>query len=67
MQVTISFVKIILISIQSGITVIGRLPETNAFVDVEQYPMAINTPGVLVVSIKSACLCFANASLIRER
>lgn len=63
----VSFAKIIVISIQPGIAVVGRLPGTDAFGDVEQYPMAINMPGVLVVSIKSAWLCFANASPIRER
>ncbi|KAL5075753.1 hypothetical protein RYX36_014737 [Vicia faba] len=65
--VMISFAKIILISIQPGVAVIGRFPGTDAFGDVEQYPMAINMSGVLVVSIKSAWLCFANASPIRER
>ncbi|XP_058767115.1 early nodulin-70-like [Vicia villosa] len=65
--VMISFAKIILISIQPGVTVIGRFPGTDAFGDVEQYPMVINMPGVMVVSIKSAWLCFANASPIRER
>lgn len=65
--VMVSFAKIIVISIQPGIAVVGRLPGTDAFGDVEQYPMAINMPGVLVVSIKSAWLCFANASPIRDR
>ncbi|KAI5406003.1 early nodulin-70 [Lathyrus oleraceus] len=65
--VMISFAKIILISIQPGVAIIGRFPGTDAFGDVEQYPMAINMPGVLVVCIKSAWLCFANASPIRER
>lgn len=65
--VMISFAKIILISIQPGVAVIGRFPGTDAFGDVEQYPMVINMPGVMVVSIKSAWLCFANASPIRER
>ncbi|CAK8575549.1 unnamed protein product [Lathyrus sativus] len=65
--VMISFAKIILISIQPGVAIIGRFPGTNAFGDVEQYPMAINMPGVLVVCIRSGWLCFANASAIRER
>ncbi|XP_027337568.1 early nodulin-70-like [Abrus precatorius] len=65
--ITISFAKIIIISIQPGIALVGRLPETDAFGDVEQYPMAVNVPGVLIVSLKSSWLCFANASLVRER
>jgi low affinity sulfate transporter 2 len=55
------------ISIQPSIAVVGRLPGTDAYGDVEQYPMAVNMPGVLVVSIKFAWLCFANASPIREK
>ncbi|KAK7311144.1 hypothetical protein RJT34_09078 [Clitoria ternatea] len=65
--IMISFAKIIIISIQPGIAVVGRLPGTDDFGDVEQYPMAINVPGVLIVSLRSAWLCFANASLVRER
>lgn len=53
---TVSFAKIILISIQPGIAVVGRLPGTDAFGDVEQYPMAINIPGVFVVSVIKICL-----------
>lgn len=66
-QVTISFAKIIVISIQPGIAIVGRLPGTDEFCDAEQYPMALQIPGVLIVRIKSACLCFANSNLVRER
>ncbi|KAK7387512.1 hypothetical protein VNO78_28370 [Psophocarpus tetragonolobus] len=63
----ISFAKIIISSIQPAIAVIGRLPGTDDFGDVQQYPMAVNIPGVLIVSLKSAWLCFANANLVEER
>ncbi|KAL2332784.1 hypothetical protein Fmac_013997 [Flemingia macrophylla] len=65
--IAISFAKIIISSIQPAITVVGRLPGTDAFRDVEQYPMAVNIPGVFIVSLKSAWLCFANANLVEER
>ncbi|KAH1196494.1 Early nodulin-70 [Glycine max] len=65
--IAISFAKIIITSIQPAIAVIGRLPGTAAFGDVEQYPMAVNIPGVLIVSLKSSWLCFANANLVEER
>ncbi|RZB73133.1 Early nodulin-70 [Glycine soja] len=65
--ITISFAKIIITSIQPATAVIGRLPGTDAFGDVEQYPMAVNIPGVLIVSLKSSWLCFANANLVEER
>lgn len=66
-QIAISFAKIIITSIQPATAVIGRLPGTDAFGDVEQYPMAVNIPGVLIVSLKSSWLCFANANLVEER
>ncbi|CAL0320360.1 unnamed protein product [Lupinus luteus] len=65
--VTISFVKIIIISIQPGIRIVGKLPGTYDFGDVEQYPMAVKIPGFFIVSVKSSVLCFANASLVRKR
>ncbi|XP_054806310.1 early nodulin-70-like [Prosopis cineraria] len=65
--VIISFAKIILISIQPGIAIVGRLPGTDEFCDAEQYPMAVKIPGVLIVRVKSACLCFANSNLVKER
>lgn len=67
LQVTISFAKIILVSIQPGVETLGKLPGTRTFCDVFQYPMAINIPGVLIIRVKSAGLCFANASFVRER
>uniref|UniRef100_A0A5B6Z4X5 Putative low affinity sulfate transporter 3 n=1 Tax=Davidia involucrata TaxID=16924 RepID=A0A5B6Z4X5_DAVIN len=65
--VTISFAKIILNSIQPGIETLGRLPGTDMFFDVNQYPMAMKTPGILTIRVKSALLCFANANFVRER
>ncbi|XP_015944092.1 early nodulin-70-like [Arachis duranensis] len=65
--VTISFAKLILVSIQPGITVLGRLPGKDAFGDIEQYPMGLSIPGLLILSPKSSFLCFANATLVRER
>lgn len=65
--VTVSFVKIILISIQPGIETLGRLPGTDTFCNVDQYPMAITIPGVMVVRVKSSLLCFANANFIKDR
>ncbi|KAJ0041298.1 hypothetical protein Pint_26651 [Pistacia integerrima] len=65
--VTISFAKIILISIQPGIEKLGRLPGTDLFRDVKQYPIAVRTPGILIIQVKSALLCFANANFVKER
>ncbi|KAJ1406811.1 sulfate anion transporter, conserved site [Sesbania bispinosa] len=65
--VAISFAKIIIQSIRPGVEVLGRIPRTEAFCDVIQYPMAISTPGILVIRISSGSLCFANANVVRER
>ncbi|KAG4970009.1 hypothetical protein JHK85_036430 [Glycine max] len=48
--VIISFAKILIQSIRPGIEVLGRVPRTEAFCDVTQYPMAISTPGIIWVS-----------------
>ncbi|KAF5749826.1 low affinity sulfate transporter 3 [Tripterygium wilfordii] len=65
--ITISFLKIILNSLQPGTEVLGRLPGTEILFDVDQYPMAAETLGVLAVRVKSALLCFANANFVTER
>ncbi|CAI9109379.1 OLC1v1009192C1 [Oldenlandia corymbosa var. corymbosa] len=65
--VGISFAKILLCSLQPGTETLGRIPGTDVFVDINQYPMAVEIPRVLVTRIKPAFLCFANASIIRER
>ncbi|XP_022752025.1 sulfate transporter 2.1-like [Durio zibethinus] len=65
--VTISFAKIILVSIRPGTETLGRLPGSDVFGNVNQYPMAVKTPGILIMRLKSALLCFANANFVRER
>ncbi|CAJ1938049.1 unnamed protein product [Sphenostylis stenocarpa] len=65
--VAISFTKIIWISIGAGTETLGRLPGTDVFCDVQQYPMAVKTPGVAILRVKSALLCFSNANSVRER
>ncbi|XP_027337567.1 sulfate transporter 2.1 [Abrus precatorius] len=65
--VVISFSKIILISIRPGTETLGKLPGTDLFCDVYQYPMAVKIPGVMIIRVKSALLCFANANFVRER
>ncbi|WJX33765.1 Sulfate transporter 2.1 [Trifolium repens] len=65
--VAISFTKIILISIRPSTETLGKLPGTDLFCDVDQYPMAIQIPGVMIIRMKSALLCFANANFVKER
>ncbi|KAI9106676.1 hypothetical protein K1719_022204 [Acacia pycnantha] len=65
--VIISFAKILIQTIRPGIEVLGRVPRTESFCDVSQFPMAISTPGISVFRISSGSLCFANANFVRER
>ncbi|XP_047317689.1 low affinity sulfate transporter 3-like [Impatiens glandulifera] len=76
--VLISFAKIMMNSIQPGIERMGRVPsssssgsnaEEDAFGDVKQYPMALDTlpMGVLIFRVKSSLLCFANATSVTSR
>ncbi|KAK9930592.1 hypothetical protein M0R45_027627 [Rubus argutus] len=65
--VTISFAKILVNSLRPGIEVLGRLPRSDIFCNINQYPMAIKTPSILIIGINSSLLCFANANSVRER
>ncbi|KAL1336665.1 sulfate transporter 2.1 [Arachis hypogaea] len=65
--VAVSFSKIIVISIRPGTETLGKLPGTDLFGDVNQYPMAVKIPGLLIIRLKSALLCFANATFVKER
>ncbi|KAM1818547.1 hypothetical protein EV1_000286 [Malus domestica] len=65
--VIISFTKIILISIGPGTETLGKLPRTDMFCDIAQYPMAVKIPGIMIIRVKSALFCFANANFVKER
>ncbi|KAK9219628.1 hypothetical protein WN943_008274 [Citrus x changshan-huyou] len=58
---------ILLNAVRPGIELQGRLPRTDTYGDISQFPMAIKTPGILTIRINSALFCFANANFIRER
>ncbi|KAK4790365.1 hypothetical protein SAY86_017669 [Trapa natans] len=63
----ISFARIVLASINPGVETLGRVPGTETFCNIQQYPMATRVPGVLTIGVKSSTLCFANANFIQER
>lgn len=65
--VAISFAKVLLNSIRPAVEQLGRLPRTDIFCEVDQYPMAVKTPGLFTLRINSSLLCFANANFLRER
>ncbi|KAK3230817.1 hypothetical protein Dsin_002698 [Dipteronia sinensis] len=65
--VSISFAKILFNAVRPSIEILGRLPRTDTFCEISQYPMAIKTQSVLTIRINSALFCFVNANFIRER
>ncbi|XP_043697754.1 low affinity sulfate transporter 3-like [Telopea speciosissima] len=65
--VIISFGRILLYTIRPRTEVLGRLPTTNIFCSISQYPSVVKTPGILIACIHASLLCFANANYVRER
>nr|ACN39795.1 unknown [Picea sitchensis] len=64
--VALSFGKILLQVTRPRTALLGRIPGTNIFRNIEQYPDASKIHGILVVRIDSA-MYFSNANYIRER
>ncbi|KAL8144284.1 hypothetical protein V2J09_017316 [Rumex salicifolius] len=67
-MVMISFAKIIVNAVLPSAEILGRLNGTETFCEVNRYPLSIiKPPGLLIIRINSALLCFANANFIKER
>ncbi|KAL8172419.1 hypothetical protein V2J09_024223 [Rumex salicifolius] len=66
--VMISFAKIIFKAIYPGTEILGRLNGTEVFCEINRYPLStVKPPGLYIIRINSALICFANANFIRER
>ncbi|CAL9118628.1 unnamed protein product [Musa textilis] len=64
--VSISLAKILLQVTRPRTALLGNLPGTMIYRNVEQYPEAIRVPGVLVVRVDSA-IYFSNSNDVKER
>ncbi len=64
--VVASLVVILQKTSRPHIAVLGRLPGTQVFRNVERSPAAVTTPGILVVRV-DAPLYFANAEYLKEK
>ncbi|KAK6135381.1 hypothetical protein DH2020_030892 [Rehmannia glutinosa] len=64
--VAISFAKILLQVTRPRTAVLGRIPRTTVYRNIQQYPEATKVPGVLIVRVDSA-IYFSNSNYIRER
>ncbi|XLU28293.1 hypothetical protein S245_064359, partial [Arachis hypogaea] len=66
MKVAISFAKILLQVTRPRTAVLGKLPGTTVYRNIQQYPKAAQIPGMLIIRIDSA-IYFSNSNYIKER
>ncbi|XP_039053158.1 sulfate transporter 1.2-like isoform X2 [Hibiscus syriacus] len=64
--VIISFAKILLQATRPRTALLGKIPSSTVYRNIQQYPEATRVPGVLIVSVDSA-IYFSNAGYVRER
>ncbi|CAN4104312.1 unnamed protein product [Withania somnifera] len=64
--VAISFAKILLQVTRPRIAVLGNVPRTTVYRNIQQYPEAIKVPGILIVRVDSA-IYFSNSNYMRDR
>ncbi|KAI9120341.1 hypothetical protein K1719_007374 [Acacia pycnantha] len=64
--VVISFAKILLQVTRPRTAVLGRVPETSVYRNIQQYPEATQVPGMLIIRVDSA-IYFSNSNYIKER
>ncbi|KAL0375977.1 UNVERIFIED_CONTAM: Sulfate transporter 1.2 [Sesamum calycinum] len=64
--VAISFAKILLQVTRPRTAVLGKIPRTTVYRNIQQYPEATKVHGVLIVRVDSA-IYFSNSNYIRER
>ncbi|KAI3503123.1 hypothetical protein L1887_31559 [Cichorium endivia] len=66
-EVAVSFAKIILNALRPRVEELGRLPGTDIFCELDQYPVAQAVPSILIIRLNSGLLCFTNANPLRDR
>lgn len=64
--VSISFAKILLQVTRPRTAILGKLPRTTVYRNIQQYPEASKVPGILIVRVDSA-IYFSNSNYIKER
>uniref|UniRef100_A0A5B6ZZ05 Putative sulfate transporter 1.3-like n=1 Tax=Davidia involucrata TaxID=16924 RepID=A0A5B6ZZ05_DAVIN len=64
--VSISFAKILLQVTRPRTAILGRIPRTTVYRNIQQYPEATKVPGVLIVRVDSA-IYFSNSNYVKER
>ncbi|KAG9451931.1 hypothetical protein H6P81_004835 [Aristolochia fimbriata] len=64
--VSISMLRVLLFVARPRTFVVGNIPDSGIYRSKEQYPVANDVPGILILQI-DAPIYFANASYLRER
>ncbi|XP_030541558.1 sulfate transporter 1.3 [Rhodamnia argentea] len=64
--VGISFAKILLQVTRPRTAILGKIPRTAVYRNIQQYPDAMKVPGILIVRVDSA-IYFSNSNYIKER
>ncbi|XP_073141454.1 sulfate transporter 1.3-like [Henckelia pumila] len=64
--VALSVAKILLQVTRPQTVVLGKIPRTSVYRNIQQYPEATKIPGLVIVRVDSA-IYFSNANYIRER
>ncbi|KAJ1419901.1 sulfate anion transporter, conserved site [Sesbania bispinosa] len=64
--VAISFAKILLQVTRPRTALLGKLPGTNVYRNVQQYPNATQIPGMVIIRVDSA-IYFSNSNYIKDR
>uniref|UniRef100_A0A7N0VC94 STAS domain-containing protein n=1 Tax=Kalanchoe fedtschenkoi TaxID=63787 RepID=A0A7N0VC94_KALFE len=64
--VAISLIRVLLYLVRPRTSVLGSIPNSEAYRSMDQYPLAKSVPGVLILQM-SCPIYFTNASYLRER
>ncbi|KAK9270772.1 hypothetical protein L1049_026355 [Liquidambar formosana] len=64
--VSISFAKLLVQVTRPHTTILGKIPRTSVYRNIQQYPEATKVPGILIVRVDSA-IYFSNSNYIKER
>jgi high affinity sulfate transporter 1 len=64
--VSISFAKILLQVTRPRTAILGKIPRTTVYRNIQQYPEASKVPGVMIVRVDSA-IYFSNSNYVKER
>ncbi|WJX80098.1 Sulfate transporter 1.3 [Trifolium repens] len=64
--VSISFAKILLQVTRPRTAILGKIPRTTVYRNIQQYPEATRTLGVLIIRVDSA-IYFSNSNYVKER